>query len=179
MPRGKNYVNQGKGMALQASTKRGGQKMIVCQYGTGCNRPDCIYEHPYGKDDGKGRSSANSSQSREPHAWPISRACARSPLRDVGSVIPLPLNVSGSLQNMPRSSVASEIRARPRDVSTCIRETKDTTMLDTRRTRASQRTWCRRTWPPSLRSVHLGLGLGLGLELRRRRRRRGTGNHLL
>ena len=40
--------------------------MIVCQYGTGCNRPDCIYEHPYGKDDGKGRSSANSSQSREP-----------------------------------------------------------------------------------------------------------------
>ena len=40
--------------------------MIVCQYGTGCNRPDCIYEHPYGKDDGKGQSSANSSQSREP-----------------------------------------------------------------------------------------------------------------
>ena len=40
--------------------------MIICQYGTGCNRPDCIYDHPYGKDDGKGRSSANGSQSREP-----------------------------------------------------------------------------------------------------------------
>ena len=66
MPRGKNNVNQGRGVSLQASTKKGGQKMTVCQYGTGCNRPDCIYEHPYGKDDGKGRSFANVSQSREP-----------------------------------------------------------------------------------------------------------------
>ena len=68
MPRGKNYVNQGKGVSLQAPTKKGGSQMIVCQYGTGCNRPDCIYRHPYGKDGDKGRSSAtnNSHQSREP-----------------------------------------------------------------------------------------------------------------
>mmetsp|Transcript_6924 Transcript_6924/g.16499 ORF Transcript_6924/g.16499 Transcript_6924/m.16499 type:complete len:288 (+) Transcript_6924:214-1077(+) len=68
MPRGKNYVNQGKGVSLQAPVKKGGSQMTVCQYGTGCNRSDCIYRHPYGKDSDKGRSSStnNSRQSREP-----------------------------------------------------------------------------------------------------------------
>lgn len=44
MPRGKNYVNANKGVALQASSK---SKifMRLCEYGSGCNRPDCIYRH--------------------------------------------------------------------------------------------------------------------------------------
>lgn len=73
MPRGKNYVNQGRGVSLQASTKGGGQ-MIVCQYGTGCNRPDCIYRHPYGRD----QSSANTSQSREPCMAHLAGLCTFS-----------------------------------------------------------------------------------------------------
>ena len=67
MPRGKNYVNQGKGVSLQASSKSKARQMVVCQYGTACARPDCIYRHPYGK--GGVASSAGGSaakQSREP-----------------------------------------------------------------------------------------------------------------
>lgn len=71
MPRGKNYVNQGKGVTLQASDKSKGSQMVVCQYGTGCTRADCIYRHPYGKDDGRrgqrqAQEGSRGSQSREP-----------------------------------------------------------------------------------------------------------------
>jgi hypothetical protein len=42
MPRGKNYVNNNNGVALQASAKN---NMRLCEYGSGCSRPDCIYRH--------------------------------------------------------------------------------------------------------------------------------------
>jgi hypothetical protein len=47
MPRGKNYVNNNKGVSLQANPKA---KVImkVCEYGAGCTRPDCIYRHEGG-----------------------------------------------------------------------------------------------------------------------------------
>ncbi|EEC48526.1 predicted protein [Phaeodactylum tricornutum CCAP 1055/1] len=44
MPRGKNYVNQGRGVALQAD-KNKSPSMQQCFYGSGCNRKDCIYRH--------------------------------------------------------------------------------------------------------------------------------------
>jgi hypothetical protein len=47
MPRGKNYVNNHRGVSLAAP--KNGAKMTECQYGAGCTRPDCIYSHPKGK----------------------------------------------------------------------------------------------------------------------------------
>jgi hypothetical protein len=44
MPRGKNYVNNNKGVTLQANVKTA-SKMQLCEYGAGCTRPDCIYRH--------------------------------------------------------------------------------------------------------------------------------------
>jgi hypothetical protein len=44
MPRGKNYVNNNKGVTLQASSKSA-SAMRMCEYGAGCTRPDCIYRH--------------------------------------------------------------------------------------------------------------------------------------
>jgi hypothetical protein len=44
MARGKNYVNNNKGVALQANPKAKAN-MQQCEYGAGCNRPDCIYRH--------------------------------------------------------------------------------------------------------------------------------------
>ncbi|CAJ1945131.1 unnamed protein product [Cylindrotheca closterium] len=44
MPRGKNYVNNNRGVFLQAS-KKNKQIMRQCEYGSACNRPDCIYQH--------------------------------------------------------------------------------------------------------------------------------------
>ncbi len=44
MPRGKNYVNNNKGVSLQANAKALGS-MRICEYGAGCTRPDCIYRH--------------------------------------------------------------------------------------------------------------------------------------
>mmetsp|Transcript_11068 Transcript_11068/g.26312 ORF Transcript_11068/g.26312 Transcript_11068/m.26312 type:complete len:347 (+) Transcript_11068:156-1196(+) len=49
MARGKNYVNNNRGVALQKS--HGGrssksQDMQPCKYGAGCQRKDCIYRHP-------------------------------------------------------------------------------------------------------------------------------------
>lgn len=41
MPRGKNYVNQNKGMNLQARQK----VTEECYYGPACVRKDCIYNH--------------------------------------------------------------------------------------------------------------------------------------
>jgi hypothetical protein len=45
MPRGKNYVNQGKGMHMKSHAKAQ-QTMEECLYGAGCTRSDCIYRHP-------------------------------------------------------------------------------------------------------------------------------------
>ena len=44
MPRGKNYVNNDKGVVFCIATKKK-PTMILCEYGSGCNRPDCIYRH--------------------------------------------------------------------------------------------------------------------------------------
>lgn len=44
MPRGKNYVNNNKGVSLQANPKVKAN-MQLCEYGAGCTRPDCIYRH--------------------------------------------------------------------------------------------------------------------------------------
>ena len=52
MPRGKNYVNNNKGVRLLPSRKAKATSIIPCQYGSGCTRPDCIYRHePTGKAD--------------------------------------------------------------------------------------------------------------------------------
>ena len=46
MPRGKNYVNNQRGVHLQAKAGgKGGTTMKMCEYGSGCQRPDCIYRH--------------------------------------------------------------------------------------------------------------------------------------
>jgi RNA-binding, Nab2-type zinc finger len=47
MPRGKNYVNQNKGMYLQAGNRQKHQQPVSepCKYGAACNRNDCIYSH--------------------------------------------------------------------------------------------------------------------------------------
>lgn len=45
MPRGKNYVNQNKGMTLQASEGAAAAVREVCFYGAACQRKDCIYRH--------------------------------------------------------------------------------------------------------------------------------------
>lgn len=44
MPRGKNYVNNDRGVSLQAGNKAK-VNMIPCEYGSGCTRKDCIYRH--------------------------------------------------------------------------------------------------------------------------------------
>ena len=44
MPRGKNYVNNNKGVSLQAIVKSK-PTMKFCDYGAGCTRADCIYRH--------------------------------------------------------------------------------------------------------------------------------------
>lgn len=44
MARGKNYMNNNRGVGLQAHSKKGSSQ-IPCQYGAGCTRPDCIYRH--------------------------------------------------------------------------------------------------------------------------------------
>lgn len=58
MPRGKNYVNNQRGVHLQ--NKSGGGKgppeMIQCEYGSGCQRTECIYRH----DEPSKRSSSSS-----------------------------------------------------------------------------------------------------------------------
>ena len=47
MGKGSNYLNNDKGVYLQASKKaKAGTRMVSCQYGEGCNRPGCIYSHP-------------------------------------------------------------------------------------------------------------------------------------
>jgi hypothetical protein len=44
MPRGKNYVNNNRGLSMQRHKKE--TKMLQCSYGAGCTRPDCKYVHP-------------------------------------------------------------------------------------------------------------------------------------
>ena len=62
MPRGKNYVNNNKGLTMQRHKKE--TRMEKCFYGAGCTRPDCKYLHPSvsPNDDGEQPSK----QSREP-----------------------------------------------------------------------------------------------------------------
>lgn len=60
MPRGKNYLNNNKGMFLQAGKYK--PKMVECQYGSACNRKDCIYSHPGGTNDSGSSSSSSSLQ---------------------------------------------------------------------------------------------------------------------
>ncbi|KAG7337752.1 RNA-binding, Nab2-type zinc finger domain containing protein [Nitzschia inconspicua] len=54
MARGKNYVNNDRGVHLAAAQKgpsgvgkgkKNNQIMQLCEYGPGCTRPDCIYRH--------------------------------------------------------------------------------------------------------------------------------------
>lgn len=59
MARGKNYVNNDRGVHLAAGSqatngagassggkgKKNNQTMQMCEYGAGCSRPDCIYRH--------------------------------------------------------------------------------------------------------------------------------------
>lgn len=44
MPRGKNYVNNNKGVVVQSHKKKS-PSMEACSYGAGCQRKDCIYRH--------------------------------------------------------------------------------------------------------------------------------------
>ncbi|GKZ00383.1 hypothetical protein MPSEU_000991300 [Mayamaea pseudoterrestris] len=61
MPRGKNYVNNNRGLAMQRHKKENGVK---CLYGSGCTRPDCKFSHP---PKGEGASTAEPKQkSNEP-----------------------------------------------------------------------------------------------------------------
>lgn len=75
MGRGNNYVNNNKGVALQATKKQAGRKgaikMIACQYGAGCTRSDCIYSHPSTK-------SGETVQSMEPCMAFLAGTCAFS-----------------------------------------------------------------------------------------------------
>jgi len=46
MPRGKNYVNNQRGVHLQPKVGDNGEPVMkMCEYGSGCQRPDCIYRH--------------------------------------------------------------------------------------------------------------------------------------
>jgi len=50
MGKGSNYLNNNKGVCLQAS-KKSKERMPLCNYGLGCKNPSCIYRHP-GDDSG-------------------------------------------------------------------------------------------------------------------------------
>jgi hypothetical protein len=64
MPRSKNYVNQNKGMTLQAPGKEAVRE--VCFFGRQCKRPDCIYMHPDGRGQGNAKQRAKSDAARPP-----------------------------------------------------------------------------------------------------------------
>eukprot|EP00566_Odontella_aurita_P019459 CAMPEP_0113600310 /NCGR_PEP_ID=MMETSP0015_2-20120614/42638_1 /TAXON_ID=2838 /ORGANISM="Odontella" /LENGTH=306 /DNA_ID=CAMNT_0000508557 /DNA_START=313 /DNA_END=1233 /DNA_ORIENTATION=+ /assembly_acc=CAM_ASM_000160 len=66
MPRGKSYVNNNRGVSLQASNKKKASQMVACMYGAGCTRDDCIYRHPHGKSAKGAGQGAAEYQSREP-----------------------------------------------------------------------------------------------------------------
>lgn len=72
MPRGKNYVNNHKGVSLAPPRGKKAENMTECQYGAGCSRPDCIYRHPKAKDDGSFK------QSQEPCMPFLAGICAFS-----------------------------------------------------------------------------------------------------
>lgn len=71
MPRGKNYVNNHKGVALAAPKGKKSERMIECQFGAGCTRPDCIYRHPSKKE-------GTFQQSQEPCMSFLAGVCAFS-----------------------------------------------------------------------------------------------------
>lgn len=45
MPRGKNYVNNNRGVSVQNSKKKGAPSMEQCFYAKGCTRDNCFYRH--------------------------------------------------------------------------------------------------------------------------------------
>ena len=59
MPRGKNYVNNNRGVFLQGSlkTNKKAPVMETCFYGAACTRKDCIYRHD--KDNNNNNNSKN------------------------------------------------------------------------------------------------------------------------
>lgn len=65
MARGTNYLNNNKGVSLQASKKPKGSKMVECSYGAGCTRKGCIYSHPFPKTNNSD-GSTSIPQSMEP-----------------------------------------------------------------------------------------------------------------
>jgi len=70
MPRGKNYVNNHKGLSL-APPKKKAERMVECQFGAGCTRPDCIYRHP-------SKTEGTFQQSQEPCMPFLAGICAFS-----------------------------------------------------------------------------------------------------
>jgi hypothetical protein len=55
MARGKNYVNNNRGVSLQSSRKTSGDassQILPCKYGAACQRKDCVYRHPPSNNNG-------------------------------------------------------------------------------------------------------------------------------
>jgi len=70
MAKGANYLNNNKGVYLQASKKKK-EAMPMCNYGRGCTNRFCIYRHPTGHN-----SDASYEQSREPCMAFLAGICA-------------------------------------------------------------------------------------------------------
>lgn len=71
MPRGKNYVNQHKGMALKAASKEAVTEL--CYYGNACQRKDCIYRH---EQSSSSSSSLSTTKSSDPCMAYLSGFCS-------------------------------------------------------------------------------------------------------
>lgn len=56
MPRGKNYTNNNKGVAMKAHKKKSDQ-MTQCFYGDSCTRKDCVYRHDKTASQGQKKSN--------------------------------------------------------------------------------------------------------------------------
>lgn len=69
MGKGANYVNNNRGVHLQANKKKTGDNMPMCQYGAGCSRASCIYRHP-------ARTGVPLQQSKEPCMAFLAGLCA-------------------------------------------------------------------------------------------------------
>jgi hypothetical protein len=71
MPRGKNYVNNDQGVALQAPGGKKKPSMEACFFGKACTRPNCIYRH-----DVPAAGSAASKKSNEPCMANLAAQCS-------------------------------------------------------------------------------------------------------
>jgi hypothetical protein len=74
MPRGKNYVNNNRGVFLQAHKSKSA-KMELCHYGAGCTRRDCFYLHPT-RDTTTAAATPAQSKSNEPCLAYLAGQCA-------------------------------------------------------------------------------------------------------